>query len=310
MKSYLLMRFILLIPVLLGVTLLTFSLTKALPGDPVFSMVGERAHPEAIERIRRDLGTENNLAAQYLGYLKLLLRGEFGQSYYTNRKVFDEIKMKFPNTLKLAAGAMIIAAPAGLFLGFAAARKRGTIYDRIISVCAVSGMSFPVFFSGLLLMFLFSVKLKVLPPSGSGELQYMILPALTLSLPALGIIMRITRTTVLEISDAPYVKTAHAKGIRELRVQVFHILRNALMPITTIVGLEFASYLNGAVLTETIFGWDGLGRFTMEGILRRDYPVIMGCILTGTCVFIGMNLFIDVLYRYLDPRVRIHDGRR
>jgi peptide/nickel transport system permease protein len=159
-----------------------------------------------------------------------------------------------------------------------------------------------------LLMFVFSLQWKILPPSGTGGLQYLILPALTLSLPALGILSRITRTTVLEIIDAPFVKTAQAKGIKELKIQLVHVFRNALIPITTVIGLEFASYLNGAVLTETIFGWDGIGRFTVEGIIKRDYPVIMGCVITGTLVFIGINLLVDILYHYLDPRVRI-DGR-
>lgn len=310
MNTYMVKRLILLIPLLLGVTLLTFSLTKALPGDPVFSLVGERAQPEVIEKIRKELGTDNNVLSQYLGYLKLLVQGEFGRSYYTNRHVVDDIKTKFPNTLKLAVGAMLIAVPAGLMLGFVAALKRNTAIDRIISLCAVSGMSVPVFWSGLLLMLLFSLKLKMLPPSGTGDLQFIILPALTLSLPAMGILSRITRTTVLEILDLPFVKTARAKGIEEIKIHLVHVFRNALIPITTVIGLDFASYLNGAVLTETIFGWDGIGRFTMEGIIKRDYPVIMGCVITGTLIFILINLVVDILYHYLDPRVRIDDKSR
>jgi peptide/nickel transport system permease protein len=310
MNTYIVKRLILLIPLLLGVTLLTFGLTKALPGDPVFSLVGERAQPEVIEKIRKELGTENNVLSQYAGYLKLLMQGEFGRSYYTNRHVIDDIQTKFPNTLKLALGAMLIAVPAGLILGFVAALNKNTAIDRIISLCAVSGMSVPVFWSGLLLMLLFSLKLKMLPPSGTGDLQFIILPALTLSLPAMGILSRITRTTVLEILDLPFVKTARAKGIGEIKIHCVHVFRNALIPITTVIGLDFASYLNGAVLTETIFGWDGIGRFTMEGIIKRDYPVIMGCVITGTLIFILINLVVDILYHYLDPRVRIDDKSR
>jgi peptide/nickel transport system permease protein len=310
MKSYLIRRLFLLVPLLLGVTLLTFSLTKALPGDPVYSLVGERASPEVIEKIRKEFGSERTVLDQYLGYLKLLMHGEFGRSYYTNRQVFDDLKTKFPNTLALAGGAMGIAIPAGLLLGFVAARKRDTLVDRLISFSAVSGMSFPVFWTGLLIMFLFSLKLNLLPPSGTGEFRFIILPALTLSLPAMGILSRITRTTVLEIVGSPFVNTAHAKGISEMKIYLIHILRNALIPITTVIGLEFASYLNGAVLTETIFGWDGIGRFTMEGIIKRDYPVIMGCVISGTLVFIGINLIVDIFYHYLDPRVRIHDKNR
>jgi ABC-type dipeptide/oligopeptide/nickel transport system permease component len=300
-------RLVLLVPLLLGVTLLTFSLTKALPGDPVYGLVGERAKPEVIEKIRRELGTRDNVIIQYLGYLKLLLQGEFGRSYYTNREVFGDIRTKFPNTLKLAAGAMIIAVPVGLLLGVVAARSKDTVLDRIISVCAVSVMSLPVFWSGLLLMLFFGMYLKILPPSGTGGLLFLILPALTLSLPAMGVLSRITRTTVLETLDAPFLKTLEAKGLGEMHIYVVHVLRNALIPITTVIGLEFASYLNGAVLTETIFGWDGIGRFIMEGIMKRDYPVIMGCVLIGTLVFISLNLLVDILYHYLDPRIRSND---
>lgn len=310
MKSYLVRRFLLLIPLLLGVSMLTFGLMKALPGDPVFSLVGERASPEVIERIRKDLGTEQNLGHQYIGYLRLILQGEFGRSYYTNRPVFDDIKRKFPNTVKLAVGAMIIAIPAGVILGFIAAYKKDTLIDRLISICAVSGMSLPVFWSGLILMFLFSLTLGLLPPSGTGDLRFLILPALTLSLPALGTLSRFTRMTVLEVLDAPFMKTAYAKGMGELTIRVVHVARNALIPVVTVIGLEFASYLNGAVLTETIFGWDGIGRFTMEGIIKRDYPVIMGCVTIGTLLFIGVNLLVDILYHYIDPRVRIDESFR
>jgi len=308
MKIYLIKRMFLLIPLLLGVTLLTFGLTKALPGDPVFSLVGERAQPEVIEKIREELGAEENVLRQYLGYVKLLMQGEFGRSYYTNRQVLSDIKTKFPNTLKLALGAMIIAVPGGLLLGFISAFKKNTAIDRIISLCAVSGMSVPVFWSGLLIMLLFSLKLKMLPPSGTGDIRFIILPALTLSLPAVGILSRITRTTVLDILDLPFVKTARAKGIGEIKIHLVHVFRNALIPILTVIGLDFASYLNGAVLTETIFGWDGIGRFTMEGIIKRDYPVIMGCVISGTLIFILINLVVDILYHYFDPRVRI-DGK-
>lgn len=307
MKSYVIKRLVLLIPLLLGVTLLTFSLTKALPGDPVYSLAGERAKPEVIEKIRRELGIQENILKQYLGYLTLLLQGEFGRSYYTNREVFGDIKAKFPNTLKLAAAAMIIAVPAGLVLGFVAARGKDTLSDRVISGFAVSGMSLPVFWSGLLLMLFFGMHLKIFPPSGTGGLRFLVLPALTLSLPAMGMLSRITRTTVLEILEAPFLKTLEAKGLREITIYVVHVMRNALIPITTVIGLEFASYLNGAVLTETIFGWDGIGRFIMEGIMKRDYPVIMGCVLVGTLVFISLNLLVDVLYHYLDPRIRGYD---
>jgi ABC-type dipeptide/oligopeptide/nickel transport system permease component len=299
-----------LIPLLLGVTLLTFSLTKALPGDPVLNMVGERAQIEVIEKIRKELGADKNVLSQYFGYISLLLKGEFGRSYYTNRKVFDDLLLKFPNTLKLALGAMIIAIPVGLLLGFISAYKKDTILDSLISSISVSGLSVPVFWSGLLIMLFFSLKLKILPPSGTGDIRFLILPSITLSLPALATLSRVTRTILIEIFDMPFITAARAKGITELKINFIHIFKNALIPIITVIGLDFGSYLNGAVLTETIFGWDGIGRFTMDGIIKRDYPVIMGCVIVGTVIFVLINLLVDIVYHYLDPRVRLHENIR
>ncbi len=309
-RTYLIKKIILLVPLLFGVTFLTFALSKALPGDPVLSMVGERAQPEVIEKIRREIGSDQHLIVQYLGYVKLLMKGEFGRSYYTNREVFGDLVQKFPNTFKLAFGAMMIAIPIGLIFGFLSAIKKDTITDRIISSLSVTGLSLPVFWSGLLIMYLFSLKLKLVPPSGTGDIRFLILPSLTLSLPALATLSRITRTTILEIKDMAFITTARAKGIEESKIHYVHILKNVLVPLITIIGLDFASYLNGAVLTETIFGWDGIGRFTMEGIIKRDYPVIMGCVLSGTVIFISINLMVDILYHYLDPRIRLHESRR
>ncbi|MFA5846583.1 MAG: ABC transporter permease [Thermodesulfovibrionales bacterium] len=310
MKLYILKRILILILLLFGITLLTFSLTKALPGDPVQSMVGERAQPEVIEKIRKELGTDKDIFSQYAGYVKLLLTGEMGRSYYTNRKVLDDILIKFPNTIKLAFGAMLIAVPVGLFLGFLAAYKRDTPADRIISSLSILGLSLPVFWSGLLLMLFFSLKLRLFPPSGTGDLRFLVLPALTLSLPAIATLVRITRTSVIEIADMPFINTARAKGLSVFKINSVHIFRNVLIPLVTVIGLDFGSYLNGAVLTETIFGWDGIGRFTMDGIIKRDYPVIMGCIIIGTVVFVLINLMVDILYHYLDPRVRLYDSDR
>ena len=305
MRAYLIKKLLLLIPLLFGITLVTFTFTKALPGDPVLSMVGERAQPETIEKIRKELGSDKSILSQYAGYIRLLLRGEFGRSYYTNRKVFDDLLLKFPNTLKLALGAMFIAVPFGLLFGFISAVKRDTIADRIISAVSVTGLSVPVFWSGLLIMLFFSLKLRLLPPSGTGDIRFLILPAITLSLPALATLSRVTRTTLVEIFDMPFITTARAKGIGEMKIRLIHVFRNALIPVITIIGLDFGSYLNGAVLTETIFGWDGIGRFTMEGIIKRDYPVIMGCVVIGTLFFVVINLIVDILYHYLDPRIRM-----
>jgi peptide/nickel transport system permease protein len=309
-KRYIIRKIILLIPLLFGITLLTFLLLKAIPGDPVLSLVGERAQPEVIENIRKELGINKGVISQYLGYIKLLLKGELGRSYYTQREVFDDLLIKLPNTLKLALCAMVIALPVGLLFGFISAYKKDSLIDRFVSLLSVTGLSLPVFWSGLLIMLFFSLKMKLFPPSGTGDLRFLVLPALTLSLPALATISRVTRTTVIEILTSPFIATAQAKGVKAIRITCIHVLKNALIPIITVVGLDFGSYLNGAVLTETIFGWDGIGRFTMEGIIKRDYPVIMGCVILGTVIFVFINAIVDIMYHYVDPRVKFHENSR
>lgn len=310
MSSYIIKRVILLIPMLLGITMITFALTKALPGDPVYTMVGERSSLEIIEKVRREIGADKGTVRQYIGYVSLLAKGEMGRSYYTNRKVLDDIKSRFPKTLVLAAGAMFIAVPPGIGLGLLAALRKGAIADRIISTASMIFISVPVFWSGLLIMLFFSLSLKLLPPSGTGGPRYILLPSLTLALPALATIIRVTRVSVLDVVNMPFIRTARAKGIKEKSINTLHIMKNALIPVVTVIGLDFGSYLNGAVLTETIFGWDGIGRFMMEGIIKRDYPVIMGCIIVGTVIFVLINLFVDVIYHYVDPRVRLHGTDR
>lgn len=309
MLMYFLKRALALIPLLLGITFLAFLLLKSLPGDPALSLVGERASPEVLERIRSDIGTDKPFIVQYVGYLNMLLKGQMGSSYFTKREVFDEIIRKFPNTFRLALAAMVFAVPLGIVLGFVSALRQGKSVDRLVSALSVTGLSVPVFWSGLMIMLFFSLYLKLVPPSGTGGFRFLLLPALTLSLPALATIVRITRTSVADIASLPFITTARAKGLGYRRIYTVHVLRNVIIPVVTVAGLEFGSYLNGAVLTETIFSWDGIGRFTMEGIIKRDYPVIMGCIITGTVVFVLINLLIDVLYHYLDPRIRLHETR-
>jgi ABC-type dipeptide/oligopeptide/nickel transport system permease component len=310
LKGYVIKRVALLIPLLLGITLTTFALTKALPGDPVYSMVGERSSPEIIAKIREQIGSDKGVIRQYAGYVGLLLRGEMGRSFYTNRPVLDDILVKFPNTLKLAGGAMAMSVTVGLFFGVLAALRRDSFTDRAISWLSITGLSVPVFWSGLVLMLFFSFKLRLLPPSGTGGIRYLILPSMTLALPALATLVRITRVSVIDVMNMSFVRTARAKGTTEIRVIGVHILKNALIPVITVIGLDFGSYLSGAVLTETIFGWDGIGRFTMEGIVKRDYPVIMGCIIISTVAFVLTNLLVDIIYHFLDPRVRINGSAR
>ena len=297
-------------PLLLGVTFTAFCLLRGLPGDPVYSMVGERATPETIESIRKEIGTDKGFAAQYLGYLKLIVSGNFGRSYYSNRDVLSDMAAKLPNTIKLAFAAMAIAVPCGMTAGMIMAYRKGRLSERLFSMISIGGLSLPVFWVGLMAMLIFSLQLKLLPPSGTGGLRFLILPAFVLAVPALSSLARVAAATIEETMGLPYVRTAKAKGLVPMKIAAVHVLKNALIPIVTIIGLDFGSYLSGAVVTETIFGWDGIGRFTMEGIIMRDYPVIMGCIITCTAVFVIVNMLTDILYHYLDPRIRFHGQDR
>ena len=306
MKYYYVKRIFLVIPTLFGITFITFLLLQALPGDPVQGMVGERAEPEVMQRISKDLGTDQPVVLQYVGYLKLIVNGEFGRSYYTNRNVSEDIAEKLPNTLKLAFGAMIFSVSLGLMLGVLMAAKQGSMWDRIGLIISTSGISIPVFWLGLILIYVFSFVFQLLPPSGMGEgsLLFLILPASTLGLNSSAYLARITRTSLIEILSQPYITTAKAKGLKKSAIIFKHALKNTLIPVITLIGLDFGSYLNGSVLTETIFGWDGIGRYAVEGIFRRDYPVIMGCVLVGAALFVIVNLIVDLLYGVLDPRIR------
>ena len=311
MGRFLLKRLLFFIPTLLGITVITFVLMQALPGDPVAGMAGERANPETLARIRAELGADRPLLLQYLGYLKLIAQGELGRSYYTNRRVAEDLLQKFPNTVQLAVAAILFASIGGISLGIVSAVRRGTIWDRLSSVIAVGGISIPVFWLGLTLMLIFALYLRWLPPSGMGdhELVYLILPAVTLGTFSLAYIARITRSSMIDALSQPYVATARSKGLPERMVVLKHALKNSLIPIVTLIGLDLGSYLNGAVLTETIFGWDGLGRYALDGILKRDYPVIMGVVLFGAVVFVTMNLLVDLSYYLLDPRTRTERSR-
>ncbi|MBI4714387.1 MAG: ABC transporter permease [Nitrospirae bacterium] len=309
MTPYLLKRLLLLIPTLLGVTFLTFLLLQGAPGDPALSLVGERASPEAIEKIRESLGQERSFIVQYAGYLQLLLQGELGRSYYTHRAIADDLKEKFPNTLRLALTAMAFALVTAILVGTFLALRHGSWIDRTLSLLVMSGTAIPVFWLGLMLILLFALTLHLFPPSGmgNGSLWYLVLPSATLGIPSACAIARVTRASLIEVLGQPFIGAARARGLREYRVVYKHTLKNALIPILTLVGLDFASYLNGAVLTETLFGWDGIGRYALEGILKRDYPVVMGVVLLGALVFILMNWVVDLLYAFLDPRIRFRE---
>jgi ABC-type dipeptide/oligopeptide/nickel transport system permease component len=263
-----------------------------------------------MQQIRKQIGIDEGFFSQYAGYLALMLEGNLGRSYYTQRDVLGDILIKLPNTVKLALSAMFVAVPFGILCGCIIALKKNSIISRSINALTIAGLSIPVFWSAIIIMLVFSLQLKFFPPSGTGGLEFLVLPALVLSIPAIATLTRVTSTSVGDIMSQPFVAAARAKGLHPLRISVLHVLRNAVIPVVTIIGLDFGSYLNGAVVTETIFGWDGIGRFTMEGIIKRDYPVILGCIIVGTAIFVIVNLLTDILYHCLDPRIRLHGKER
>jgi ABC-type dipeptide/oligopeptide/nickel transport system permease component len=307
MLAYTVRRLLLFIPLLLGVATITFFLMHVLPGDPVLSMVGERYDAETLERLRAEMRLDAPLHERYLHYLGDLVRLDLGTSYVTGRPVWDSIRERFPQTLRLAVAAMAIAVLLGVTIGVLAAWRRGSPLDYLLVGGAVVGVSMPVFWLGVLLIYAFSMKLGVLPASGygNGGLAYLILPAVTLAMASTAYVARITRSSVLDEINETYVKAARAKGANEARVMIRHALRNALLPIITVVGVDFGSYLSGAVLTESIFAWPGLGRFTLDAILKRDLPAIQGAVLFMASLFMLVNLAVDLLYARVDPRVKL-----
>lgn len=307
MLAYTVRRLALFVPLLLAVATVTFLLLNVLPGDPVLSMVGERYDAETLQRLRVEMRLDRPLWERYGMYLRDLAHLDLGTSYVTGAPVWDSIQARFPQTLRLAAAAMLLAIVFGVTIGVIAAWRRGSALDYLLVGGAVVGMSMPVFWLGVLLIFVFSMHLGILPASGfgGGRLQYLVLPAITLALASTAYVARITRSSVLDEINETYVKAARAKGAGEARIMVRHALRNALLPIITVVGVDFGSYLSGAVLTESIFAWPGLGRFTLDAILKRDLPAIQGAVLFMAILFMLVNLAVDLLYARVDPRVKL-----
>ncbi len=303
MTRFILRRLLLAIPTLLGVLVVAFLLLYVAPGDPVMAMVGERADAETIARLRRELRLDDPIHVQFGHYVGGVVRGDLGRSYITNRPILRDIRERFPKTLQLAGAAMLLASVLGISLGILSARRPGGIIDRIGLGIAYLGVSFPVFWVGLLLILLFAVTLRVLPASGAGGLKYLILPALALGMRSIAFLARMTRSAMLDALGSDFVRTARAKGLTEQSVVVRHALRNALIPIITVLGLDFGSYLTGSILTETIFSWPGLGRYVVNAISRRDLPAIQGSVLFLSTVFVLVNLITDLAYAKADPRV-------
>ncbi len=297
-------RLLLAIPTLAGVLIVVFLLLYVAPGDPVMAMVGERADPETIARLRAELRLDDPITTQFAHYAGGVVRGDLGRSYITGRPILDDLLERFPKTLQLAGAAMLLAAVCGITLGVLAARRPGGWTDRLSLGLAYLGISFPVYWIGLILIVVFAVSLRWLPPSGYGRPEHLILPALALGMRSIAFLARVTRSAMIEALGSDYSRTARAKGLRERTVILAHALRNALIPVITVLGLDFGAYLTGSILTETIFSWPGLGRYVVNAIARRDLPGVQGAVLFMSAVFVLVNLITDLAYAKADPRVR------
>jgi len=335
--GYVLKRLALLVPTLLGMSLLTFSLIHLVPGDPATVMLGERATPEAVTALRRELGLDRPLWVQYGRFLHGLATGDLGRSLKTREKIVVEMAARFPATAELAFAAILFAALVGVGAGIVAARWRRSWFDVVVMAGSLAGVSMPIFWLGLLVILLFSVQWGILPLAGrldpafsvphvtgfllvdtllGGQplafldaLKHLVLPALVLGTIPLAVIARMTRAAVLEVLTQDYVRTAWAKGLSETRVLLVHVLKNALIPTLTVIGLQFGYLLGGAIITETIFEWPGVGRWLVLAVSARDFRAVQGGVLLLATVFVLVNLVVDLVYALADPRVRLDEER-
>ena len=304
MLRFLARRLVLTVPVLLGVATLVFSLIHFIPGDPALAMLGETASPEDVAELRTRLGLDRPLVEQYGSFLGGVLQGDLGTSLRTSQPVSQAILERLPATIELAAAAMIVAILISIPLGIAAAVWRGTSIDHGAMTLALLGISIPNFWLGPLLAIVFAVELGWLPVSGRGTLAHLILPAISLGAALAAILARMTRATLLEELREQYVQAARARGASRMRAVIRHAFRNSLIPIVTLLGLQFGAVLTGAVITETIFAWPGIGRLLIQSIGFRDYPIVQGAILFIAVTYVGVNLLTDLVYGVLDPRIR------
>jgi len=305
MVNFIIRRILHTVPVLFGVVVITFILMYMIPGDPVVSMVGERYDEATIHKLRKELHLDDSLPMQFVRYVGNVVRGDFGKSFITGGSVSEELLRKFPNTMMLAVASMIIAIITGLTMGIISSLKPQSILDKITMLFALVGISAPVFWVGLMLVLFVGVYLQWLPPTGFGGIEHIILPAIALGLRSAAYLARLTRATMLEVLNQDYIRTARMKMLPEWKVILKHGFPNILIPIITVIGTDFGSYLSGAVLIESIFGWPGIGRYALEAILKRDFPVIQGTVLFMALMFILANLIVDIFYGIVDPRMRI-----
>lgn len=304
MFAYIVKRLLQVIPTLIGVSILTFFLIHAVPGDPARMIAGPEASAEEVAEVREHLGLDQPLYVQYGKYVSNLLKGDLGVSLRSERPVLDEIMLRFPSTITLTIMAIAVMVVIGLFAGIFSATRPNSLIDNVTMMVSLFGISLPVFWLGLMLILLFSYYLNLLPSGGNDGFSHFILPALALGLSSSAILARLTRSSMLEVINQDFVRTARAKGVKEKLVVYKHTLKNALIPIVTIIGLEFGTLLGGAVLTETVFSINGLGRFIIQSIQFRDYPSIQGSILFVAAIFVIVNLLVDLCYGLVDPRVK------
>ncbi len=304
MLTYVARRILVSVPTVLGVATVIFLMVRLLPGDPARVMAGLLASEEDVARIRHQFGLDQPLGMQYLDFMGRLLQGDLGTSTRTGDPVLHEILVRLPYTAELAVISTVIAVVVGVAAGILAATRRNTWIDLTVSGGAVFGLSMPVYWLGLMLILLFSIQLHALPAAGSDEPLGFVLPAITLSLFSVALVARQARSAMLEVLGQDFVRTARAKGAAPRTVLLKHALRNALLPVITAIGLQFGALLGGAVLTETVFSWPGIGRLLVDSIFSRDYPVVQGIVFLLAVSFILVNLVVDLLYAYVDPRIR------
>ncbi len=303
MLTFIVRRLLLAVPVLLGVVFVVMLTVDLLPGDAVTLMLGEHATKDAVAKLRDHLGLDKPFLVRYLEYVGRVVRGDLGRSIQQNRPVAAELADAWPATLQLTVAALVLAAVAGIVAGVASAVWPNSLFDALARLGSLFGLSMPIFWTGLVLIVVFSLWLNWLPVGGAGSLTHLILPSVTLALPSVAMIARMTRAAVLEVLREDYVRTARAKGVAEFGVLARHALRNAFIPILTLLGLQSGQLMGGAVLTETVFAWPGLGRLMVKAIFARDYILLQGAVLVFALVFVVINLLVDLSYGLLDPRI-------
>ncbi|WP_067841971.1 ABC transporter permease [Amphibacillus sediminis] len=306
MLTFIVRRLLQTIPVIIGVTILTFSLMHLIPGDPAQIMAGESASPEQIELMRERLGLNDPLPIQYFDYLKGIIQGDLGNSIRSGREVSGEIALRLGNTVELAFYSTVLSVFIGLIAGVISAVRRYTFIDTFVMIIALFGLSMPAFWLGLMLIRYVAINSDLFAASGWGTWSQMVLPIITLGTAGAAIIARMTRSSMLEVIDQDYIRTARAKGVKEQVVVYRHALKNALIPVVTVVGLQFGSLLGGAVITESVFAINGIGRLIVDSIRSRDFPIVQGGILVLSVLFVVVNIIVDIAYRYLNKRIDLN----